>query len=73
MNLLSRTMAEVKLGERVFHFLVASDSPLQECLKALEDMHAYISKMLADSEAAKAAAASEAPVPVVEPIVEVVK
>lgn len=42
MNILQRSILEVKLGDRFYHLECAPDSPLSEVNQALVEMNSYV-------------------------------
>ncbi len=62
MNLLSRTIIEVKIGERTYNFECSPDSPLGEINQALVSMNSYVLARI--DEAQKIKEAAEEPVEV---------
>lgn len=50
MNILNRTILEVKIGDRFYNFECSPDSPLQEVNNALQQMNSYILERIKETQ-----------------------
>jgi hypothetical protein len=60
MNVLNRTVLEVKIGDRFYSLEVAPDSPLQEVSQALATMTNYVNQKIHEVQEAQAKVPQEA-------------
>jgi len=59
MNILQRTILEVKIGERFYNFECAPDSPLGEINQALASMNNYVLSRIEEAKKAQEAEKEE--------------
>jgi hypothetical protein len=50
MNILNRTILEVKIGDRFYNFECAPDSPLPEINQALAAMNSYVVSRIEEAQ-----------------------